>query len=101
MPRTPADVRHAVSTVWLSAAPPGRWTEDAACRRYPGYAELFTDVVSFEEADLALTICAECPVRLACLRYGEQLRADGVWGGHLLRRGLARRRLDSRRPRTA
>lgn len=92
-----SDARFAVSSIWFDVEPPGRWTSDANCRRYPGYADFFTDVADFEEADLALSICAACPVRAACLSYGERLRASGVWGGELLRSGLPRRRYGVRR----
>lgn len=36
-----------------------------------------------ERIDQALAICAGCPVRVPCGRYGEAARATGVWGGHL------------------
>jgi hypothetical protein len=89
------------ASTWYSTAAPGRWTERAACRRYPAYADQFTEAQTFEEADVALTICAECPVKLACSRYGQTIRADGVWGGELLVRGTPRRRFALRRRRSA
>ncbi len=81
------------SSIWFTSSVPGTWTEGAACRRYPGFADQFTDAQTFNEADVALTICADCPVRTACLTYGQGIRADGVWGGLLLRRGKPQRRL--------
>ncbi|MBV9594193.1 MAG: WhiB family transcriptional regulator [Actinobacteria bacterium] len=82
-----AEAGFAVSSIWFSAEPPGSWTERAACRRYPGFAECFTEATTLAEADLALTLCDGCAVRAACLRYGQVLEADGVWGGRLLRHG--------------
>ena len=30
---------------------------------------------------MAKSLCAECPVQLACLRYGVKWEREGVWGG--------------------
>jgi Transcription factor WhiB len=85
-----------VSSVWSVVAPPGRWTAEAECRRHADDAEYFTEASTFEEADLALSVCADCPVRAACLSYGQELRADGVWGGRLLHHGNIQRRFPRR-----
>ena len=87
--------RHAndASAIWFSADAPGDWTERAACRQHSTLADFFTDATTFEQADLGLTICAECPVQRACLSYGRTLRADGVWGGRLLRDGAVQHRM--------
>lgn len=90
---TREQIGFAVSTVWYTSQAPGLWTEDATCRRYPDFADQFTDAQTFEDADVPLTICADCPVRRECLDYGQGLRADGVWGGRLLSRGVPQRRL--------
>jgi hypothetical protein len=95
------EIGFASSTIWFTTAAPGRWTEDATCRRFPEFANQFTEAQTFEEADLALTICADCPVRLACARYGQGIRADGVWGGQLLVRGTPQQRFRQRRRRSA
>jgi hypothetical protein len=87
--------------MWFSTCAPGSWTEDAACRRFPALADRFTDAQTFEEADLALTVCAGCAVQRACARYGQGIRADGVWGGLLLIKGRALERFASRRGRSA
>ncbi len=78
--------------VWFQTPAPGAWTRDSACSRLPGLAAAFTDASTLEEADAGLMICADCPVQLACLRYGQRLGADGVWGGQLLYRGHPRHR---------
>ena len=55
------------------------WRDRAACRGLD--PEIFYPV-SDEEADAAKAICAECPVREACLEYALTNRErDGVWGG--------------------
>jgi len=92
--RIPGD--SVLSKIWFAAPAPGRWAADATCRNYPAFAEYFTDATSFAEADLALTLCADCPVRAACLGYGQRLGADGVWGGQLLHHGVVQHRLPRR-----
>ena len=68
------------------------WRQQAACR--DADTELF-----FPESDTAagpaLAICAECPVREACLDFALATnQADGIWGGatETERRRLRRRR---------
>ena len=71
---------------------PSDWYDDAACR------DADTDVffpVSESQAGPAKAICAECPVREACLEYALEARPpDGVWGGltPIERHRLIRRR---------
>lgn len=55
------------------------WRQHAACRGlepmifYPG---------SDEEAEHAKHVCAQCPVREACLEHALAVREkEGVWGG--------------------
>lgn len=55
------------------------WRDRAACRGID--PDIFYPV-SDEDADTAKSICAECPVREACLEYALANRErDGVWGG--------------------
>lgn len=55
------------------------WRQRAACRGID--PDIFYPV-SEEEADEAKAICAQCPVREACLEYALANRErDGVWGG--------------------
>jgi WhiB family redox-sensing transcriptional regulator len=79
------------SVVSFQTASPEPWAEHAACRGLTGISDLFTDASTRAEANQALAVCARCPVRPACLALGRRLRADGVWGGHLLQRGQIRR----------
>ena len=54
---------------------------------------------SEDESDEAKAICAECPVRIACLEHALTLREkDGVWGGTTEKE---RRRIIRQRRRTA
>lgn len=55
--------------------------------------------VSDEDAGPAKAICAQCPVREACLEYALATRErDGVWGGATERE---RRRMIRQRRKTA
>jgi WhiB family redox-sensing transcriptional regulator len=55
--------------------------------------------VSDEDAGQAKAICAQCPVREACLEYALATRErDGVWGGATERE---RRRMIRQRRKTA
>ena len=55
------------------------WRDRAACRGLD--PEIFYPA-SDEDADVAKSICAECPVRESCLEYALANRErDGVWGG--------------------
>ena len=55
------------------------WRNRAACRGVD--PDVFYPV-SDEEAEVARAICAQCPVREACLEYALANRErDGVWGG--------------------
>ena len=54
------------------------WRQRAACRGID--PDIFYPA-SEEEADEAKAICAQCPVREACLEYALANRErDGVWG---------------------
>jgi WhiB family redox-sensing transcriptional regulator len=55
------------------------WRQNAACRGVD--PEIFYPA-SDEEADVAKSICAQCPARQTCLEYALACRErDGVWGG--------------------
>jgi WhiB family redox-sensing transcriptional regulator len=55
------------------------WRQRAACRGVD--PDIFYPA-SDEEAEVAKAICAQCPVREACLEYALANRErDGVWGG--------------------
>jgi WhiB family transcriptional regulator, redox-sensing transcriptional regulator len=55
------------------------WRDQAACRGLD--PDIFYPS-SDEDADVAKSICAMCPVREACLEYALANRErDGVWGG--------------------
>jgi WhiB family redox-sensing transcriptional regulator len=70
------------------------WMADARCRRL-STATFFPSTSSGVEA--ARDICAGCPVRVECLNYALDHRADhGVWGGESERerQRIMRRRRD-------
>ena len=72
------------------------WRQRAACRGID--PDIFYPA-SEEEADEAKAICAQCPVREACLEYALANRErDGVWGGATERE---RRRMIRQRRKTA
>ena len=78
----------------MSATP---WRKHAACRGLD--VEVFYPV-SDEEADAAEAklICAQCPVRQACLEHALAARErEGIWGGttERERRRLVRQRRKS------
>ena len=55
------------------------WMAEAKCRSLPPGEFFPSDGVGVERAR---RICAECPVRDACLEYALTNRIDhGVWGG--------------------
>jgi WhiB family transcriptional regulator, redox-sensing transcriptional regulator len=72
------------------------WRQRAACKGVD--PDIFYPV-SDEDAEEAKAICAQCPVREACLEYalGNRER-DGVWGGATERE---RRRMIRQRRKTA
>ena len=72
------------------------WRNRAACRGVD--PDVFYPV-SEEDAVQAKAICAQCPVREACLEYALAARErDGVWGGATERE---RRRMIRHRRKTA
>lgn len=72
------------------------WRQRAACRGVD--PDIFYPA-SDEEAEAAKAICAQCPVREACLEYALANRErDGVWGGATERE---RRRLIRQRRKSA
>ena len=55
------------------------WHQHAACR---GLDPLTFYPANDEEAESAKAVCAQCPVREACLEHALTVREkDGVWGG--------------------
>ncbi|HUZ44711.1 MAG TPA: WhiB family transcriptional regulator [Acidimicrobiales bacterium] len=72
------------------------WRKRAACQGVD--PDVFYPV-SEEDADTAKAVCAQCPVREACLEYALAYRErDGVWGGATERE---RRRIVRQRRKTA
>src|SRR6267378_7042504 len=68
------------------------WMTEGKCRELPPSMFFPSDGVGVE---VARRICAECPVRAACLEYALRNGIDhGVWGGtsERERRRIARRR---------
>ena len=72
------------------------WRSQARCKGID--PDVFYPVVE-EEVDEAKAICAECPVRLACLEFALAARErDGIWGGATEKE---RRRIIRQRRKTA
>jgi WhiB family redox-sensing transcriptional regulator len=72
------------------------WRQRAACRGID--ADVFYPL-SDEMAEEAKGICADCPVREACLEHALMTRErDGVWGGRTERE---RRRILRQRRKSA
>ena len=73
------------------------WKLAGACR----YAstEMFFPV-SEGDAEVAKTVCRQCPVQEPCLEYALAVREpEGIWGGHTFaeRRSILRRRRERQR----
>lgn len=72
--------------------PPMGWQGRGLCRENPG---LFDDLDNFPSPDerrrieVAMSVCARCPVRQECLAFGMKGKCWGVFGGFLLRGGKA------------
>lgn len=64
-------------------------TEPTACEDEPNLFHPETPLAYRR----ARAICCECPFREACLRWGLEESASGVYGGHLLRDGKPSRHL--------
>ena len=79
------------------------WFCRAACRALP--TELFfpageLDDQAVEQAEEAKAVCAQCPVRIACLEFAIATNQPyGIWGGANTseRRSIRRRRQAERR----
>ncbi len=72
------------------------WRNRAACKGID--PEIFFPV-SEEDAEPAKEVCAECPVREACLEHALAHRErEGIWGGFTERE---RRRIVRQRRKTA
>jgi WhiB family redox-sensing transcriptional regulator len=55
------------------------WRQHAACR---GLDPMTFYPATDDEADAAKEVCAQCPVREACLEHALAFREkEGVWGG--------------------
>jgi WhiB family redox-sensing transcriptional regulator len=68
------------------------WMADGKCRELPPETFFPSDGVGVE---IARRICADCPVKPACLEYALHNRIEhGVWGGasERERRRIARQR---------
>ena len=84
-----------------------RWRQQAACRNVdtalffpPEDEETGASLVDAADTELALSICASCPVREECLEFAIRTRQlDGIWGGLDAdqRRSIRRRRMASTR----
>ncbi len=76
------------------------WMADGKCRELPPETFFPSDGVGVE---IARRICADCPVKLACLEYALYNRIEhGVWGGasERERRRIARQRRGMQRTTT-
>jgi WhiB family redox-sensing transcriptional regulator len=74
------------------ASTPRNWRDEAICAR-PEVAEEFWYSSDFGEQTVARSICADCPVRVPCLRDGLD-EEYGVWAGYTAtERSRLRRRL--------
>ncbi len=72
------------------------WRQRAACRGLD--PEIFYPAAE-EDSEVAKAICAECPVREACLEYALTSREhEGIWGGTTARE---RRRIIRQRRKSA
>jgi WhiB family transcriptional regulator, redox-sensing transcriptional regulator len=68
-----------VGSLPSEVSPPDHWQERSAC--YGLDAEIFFPTTE-EEASLALSYCAVCPVKQVCLAWALQNgERYGVWGG--------------------
>jgi WhiB family transcriptional regulator, redox-sensing transcriptional regulator len=74
------------------------WRLQAACRGLDP-AIFYPSTEDEAEAEPAKEVCAQCPIRLACLEHALTRREkDGVWGGATEKE---RRRIIRQRRRTA
>lgn len=72
------------------------WRQHAACRGLD--PTIFYPTID-DESDAAKEVCAQCPVREACLEHALGVREkDGVWGG---RNERERRRIIRQRRRAS
>lgn len=62
------------------------WRDKAACREEDPW--FFTEAVNVPQAAPALAVCRRCPVRSECADEATTGKYSGVWGGHLLLRGV-------------
>lgn len=83
-----------INTTPHPSATSRNWRDDAVCAR-PEVATEFWYSNEYGEQTVARAICADCPVRVPCLRDG--LYDDhGIWGGYTpTERSRLRRRLPS------
>ena len=83
--------------------PQDNWSSRGACHALP--TELFfpageLDDQAVEQAEEAKAVCANCPVRIACLEFAIATNQPyGIWGGANTseRRSIRRRRQAERR----
>jgi hypothetical protein len=78
-----------------------RWQNTAECRQEDDEVSerLVEASRQHEVTDLVAALCLRCPVIRPCLEAGQGMRADGVWGGVVLRDG-APAEVDRRRQET-
>jgi WhiB family redox-sensing transcriptional regulator len=97
------ETQHVLTLSDLMWEPDTNWRSDAACTGVD--SEIFFPVLEDdpEAAAKAKSICAECPVREACLQYALATnQAAGVWGGlDAAERRRMRRRIRDRERRKA
>lgn len=67
----------------MTAAHPGRWRDQGACRgEDPGLWFPSDRRPHFDQIALAKAICGRCPVRETCLQWAETTpELYGIWGG--------------------
>jgi WhiB family transcriptional regulator, redox-sensing transcriptional regulator len=62
-------------------APRQEWAARAACASHPD-PDLWFDATDDLGSDVAIAVCAICPVRHRCLEYALSVpRMPGIWGG--------------------
>lgn len=64
------------------------WQADAACKDVPASTSAaMAGTMTPADAEVTSWICGGCTVAWECIGEGLRTRADGVWGGFVLRNG--------------